>query len=93
MPSILGFAYIDLLQATVFRLNDEEEDNKDQSQTAAGEDQAVEVSDRASDESGEERHQEVPEPVACGSEGHAWSTIAGWVELSHLMEGLAMLES
>lgn len=74
---------IDLLQAAVLGFDDEEEDNEDQRSTASGKDQSVEVSDVASDESSEERHEEVPQPVACGGESHARSTVAGWVQFSN----------
>lgn len=45
---------VDLLQRAVLRLDDEEEDDREQSQTAPGKDQTVQVVDGSRDEAGEE---------------------------------------
>lgn len=74
---------VDLLEGTVLGLDDEEEDDPEQCETAATKDEAVEVVNVTNNDLGEEGDEEVEQPVGGGSESHARSTVLGRVELGN----------
>lgn len=74
---------VDLLERTVLGLDDEEVDDDGKTKTAATEDETEEPVDLVDDNSGEERDQEVPDPVGSSGKTHAGGTVAGRVELSN----------
>lgn len=74
---------LDLLKTAVLGLDHKEVDESGKGQAAAGEHQAVKVADVVGDGTGEERHEEVPEPVGRGGQGHGRSAVASGVELSN----------
>lgn len=73
---------VDLLKSAALGLNHEEVDNPEQTEARATENQTVEVVDLLGDESGEERDQEVEQPVGSGSQSHGGGTVAGGVQLA-----------
>jgi hypothetical protein len=72
---------VNLLERTVLRLDDEEEDNGDQGSTASGVDEAVVVVNGISDETSEETNEEVEEPVGSSGDGHAATAVLRRVHL------------
>lgn len=74
---------VDFLKRAVLGLNDEEVDDPEKGEAADTENHSVPVVNLVSDEGGEERDQEVEQPVGGGSESHTWGTVAGWVQLSN----------
>lgn len=73
---------VNLLKGTALGLVDEEEDDEDGSETAAGEDVTVTEVNGAVDERSEEGDEEVPGPVGGGGNTHAGSTVTEGVHLT-----------
>jgi len=73
---------VNLLKGTALGLVDEEEDDEDGSETAAGEDVTVTEVNGAVDEGSEEGDEEVPGPVGGGGNSHAGSTVTEGVHLT-----------
>lgn len=68
---------VNFLERAALRLNHEEVDHEEQSETAGTEDQAVEVVDLAGDHGREERDQKVEQPVGGSGKSHTKSAVAG----------------
>lgn len=70
---------VDFLEGAALGFVDEEEDDEDTGKAASGEDVAVGEVDRAGDEGGEERDQEVPCPVRSGCNANRHGTVTSRV--------------
>lgn len=62
--------------------DDEEVDQEEAQDIATGEDVAVAEIDGACDEGREECEKEVPQPVGCRGQSHAFRSVARWIQLS-----------
>ena len=73
---------VDLLERAVLGLDHEEVDDPEEQEAGDTEDETVVVVDAVGDEGGDERDDEVEQPVGRGGEGHAGRAVTGGVQLT-----------